>query len=159
MSDQKLLKQAQTVYKALCDMLDSNNWKYEKNEEKLKISTGANGDDLPIEILFSVDVDKQIVTLLSKLPFTVPQEERGLMAMGVTLANWSMVDGNFDFGLHNGTIFFRLTTCIRESLISKEALEYMLFVSCATVDNYNDKFLMLMKHAMSLDEFEKFAKE
>ena len=82
-----------------------------------------------------------------------------MAAIAISAANYAMVDGSFDYNIANGNILFRLTSSIRESLVSKDMFEYMLFVSCSTVDNYNDKFLMLFKHVMSLEDFIKFCKE
>ena len=159
MADLKETRQAQTAFNTLCDMLDDHEWKYHRDDEKLRIECGANGEDLPIDIRITVDADKQLVTLLSQLPFKVPEDDRVLGAVSVCAANYNMVDGNFDYNLSSGSIIFRLTSSIRESLVSKDVFEYMLFVSCATIDNYNDKFLMLIKHAMSLEDFIKFTKE
>ena len=159
MAELKDLRQAQNAFNTLCEMLDDHGWKYHRDDEKLRVECGANGDDLPIDIRIMVDPDKQLVTLLSQLPFKVPEEDRVMGAVAISAANYNMVDGNFDYNLGSGSIIFRLTSSIRDSLISKNVFEYMLFVSCATVDNYNDKFLMLIKHAMSLDDFIKYTKE
>lgn len=159
MADLKEMKQAQNAFNTLCNMLDDQEWKYQRDDENLRIECGANGEDLPIDIRINVDADKQLVTLLSQLPFKVPEEERVLGAVAVTAANYNMVDGSFDYNLASGAIIFRLTTSFRESLVGKDAFQYMLYVSCATVDNYNDKLLMVVKHAMSLEDFIKFTKE
>lgn len=159
MAELKEIKQAQNAFATLCEMLDDHGWRYHRDDEKLRVECGANGEDLPIDIRITVDPDKQLVTLLSQLPFKVPEEDRVMGAVAISAANYNMVDGNFDYNLASGSIIFRLTSSIRDSLISKNVFEYMLFVSCATVDNYNDKFLMLIKHAMSLDDFIKFTKE
>ena len=150
---------AERAYRTFCEMLDDQGWKYDRNDGNMEISSGAKGDDLPINILVKVDADKQLVTLLSKLPFKAPEEEIALTAIGVCAANFNMVDGSFDLNPQTGSIIFRLTTSIRDSLISKDAFEYMLYVSCSTIDNYNDKFLGLIKHTISLEEFLDFAKE
>ena len=85
--------------------------------------------------------------------------KRIMMALAVSAANFNMVDGNFDYNVKTGTIIFRLTSSIRESIIGHDMFEYMLFVSCGTVDNYNDKFEKVIKHTMSLEDFIKFSKE
>lgn len=159
MANEKEFRQAKIAFATLCDMLDSHEWKYDRDDEQLVIKCGANGDDLPIDIRIKVDPDRQLVSLYSHLPFSVPEEERVMAAVAVSAANLNMVDGNFDYNIASGAILFRLTSSFRESLVSKDMFEYMLFVSCSTVDNYNDKFLMLIKHAMTLEDFIKFSKE
>ncbi len=159
MADEREMKQARIAFASLCEMLDSHKWHYEKDENDLTIYTGAAGDDLPIPIKVQVDPDKQLVSLYSKLPLEVPEEDRIMAAIAVCSANYSMVDGNFDYNLGSGQILFRLTSSIRESLIGKDMFEYMVFISCGTIDNYNDKFDRLFKHEISLEEFLAFSKE
>ena len=156
MEDEKDLKRAQTVYKTLCQMLDDNQWKYKKNEEELSIHCGAQGDDLPMEITIEVDKKRQLVTLLSPMPFAVPEKRRSALAVAVSKANYGIVDGSFDYDFLSGRIVFRLTACYHESLIGKELFNYMLMCSCYTIDEYNDKFLMVAKSDMSTDEILNF---
>ena len=159
MADEKVLKAAKEAFATLCAMLDEKDWHYDRDDEKLLVECGANGDDLPIDIRIKVDADKQIVSLYSSLPFRVPEKERVLAAIALSAVNYNMVDGNFDYNIGNGAILFRLTSSFRESLVSKEMFEYMLLVSCLTVDRYNDKLLMLIKNVMSLEDFINFCKE
>lgn len=158
MADQKELKQAQTVYKALCEMLDDRDWHYEKFDEDLTIRCGAQGDDLPMEIIIEVDKERKLITLISKMPFNVPEERRAALAVAVSQANNGMVDGSFDFDYLSGRILFRMTSSYRESLIGKELLAYMLSCACYTIDEYNDKFLIVAKNNMSIDEILEYIK-
>lgn len=149
--DKKKLKQAQTVYADFCTMLDEHNWKYDK-ADNLVIETGARGDDLAMDITIRVDADRQLVVLHSPMPFTVPENMRKQMAVAVSRANHGMVDGDFDYDYESGKIYFRLTTSFRDSLISKEVFEYVIGVSCSTIDDYNDKFLAVVKKEMTIDQ-------
>ena len=159
MTEEKKIKQAQIAYDTLCAMLTDKDWEFQKDDKNLSIHCTAHGDDLPIEVDFRVNAERSIVTLLSVLPFTVPEEKRADMALAVTIANWPMVDGGFDYNFLNGRVIFRLTTSFMESLLSKEMFEYMLLVSCSTVDHYNDKFFMMAKDRMTLQEFIQSIKE
>lgn len=158
MSEDKELKQARTVFKTLCEMLDDHEWHYKKNEEELSIECGAQGDDLPIEIVIQVDKGRQLVTLLSQMPYAIPENRRTALAIAVSQANNGMVDGSFDYDYLSGRIVFRLTSSYRSSLIGKEMLAYMLMCSCYTVDEYNDKFLMVAKNEMTNEEILEFIK-
>lgn len=149
--DKNKLKQAQTVYADFCTMLDEHNWKYDK-ADNLVIETGARGDDLAMDITIRVDADRQLVVLHSPMPFTVPENMRKQMAVAVSRANHGMVDGDFDYDYESGKIYFRLTTSFRDSLISKEVFEYVIGVSCSTIDDYNDKFLAVVKKEMTIDQ-------
>ena len=67
--------------------------------------------------------------------------------------NDRLVDGSFDFDMAEGRISFRLTTSYIESILGKKLFEYMLMVSASTIDEYNDKFLMISKGMISFEQF------
>lgn len=156
MADNRELKQARAAFDSLCKALDSDGWHYSKDEDEMTINCGAQGEDLPIEIMISVDADRALVTLLSEMPFAVSESRRREMAVAVAQANNGMVDGSFDYNYSNGKILFRITTSIRESLIGERALQYIVYCACSTIDKYNDKFLMVAKNDMTCDEVAKF---
>ncbi len=137
-------------------MLDENDWHYEKNEEKLSILCSAKGDDLSIPIRMAVDAERQFVMLTSPMPFEISEDRRASVAVAVALANHGLIDGSFDFDFLTGNLLFRLTSSFVESIVDRELLEYMLYVSCNTIDEYNDKFLAVSETDMSFDEIVKF---
>ncbi len=159
MVDANQMKHAKMAYDRLCEMLDERGWNYDKNEEDMSITSGARGDDLPIDILMNVDEEKMLVTLYSKMSYIVPEDKRVELAFAISAINYALVDGCFDYNPFNGNIVFRSTTSIMGSHISKEAFEYMLLVSCDTIDIYNDKLFMVIKDAMSLDDLIRFIME
>ena len=152
MADEKL-ERAQKVYETLCSTLDSHDWHYKKDEEALSIDCGAQGDDLPMEITIKVDAERQLLLLLSHLPFVISEDKRLEVAIAVSVVNDRLVDGSFDYCIADGHMFFRMTSSFIESEIGNELFMYMLLVSCHTIDEYNDKFLMLGKGMMSVEDF------
>ena len=64
-----------------------------------------------------------------------------------------MVDGNFDYDISDGSIVFRLTAFYRGSKIGKGLFHYLIDCTCATVDDYNDKFLALNNGTLTLEAF------
>lgn len=152
MTDNEKKMMGQTVYDTICKMFDEKEYHYEKHEDDHVITCQVRGEDLPMDILFVVRDDRQIVQLLSPMPFTVP-EKRMDIALAITVINDRLVDGSFDFNLSNGRIAFRQTASYIESILGKELFEYMLMVSASTVDEYNDKFLMIAKGMISFEQF------
>lgn len=152
MAEETTVKQAQAVFSSLCAMLDENEWKYHRDDENLTVECVASGDDLPIPVRIIVDAERQLVTLLSQLPFAVPEQRRDAVAIAVNAANCQIVDGSFDYDGKNGLTVFRMTSGFRESLIGKELLAYMVFVACQTVDDYNDKLLAVATGDISLEK-------
>lgn len=156
MIEEKDLKQAKQTFKTLCRMMDEKDWHYEKDEEKLSIECGAQGDDLPIELRIKVDPELMLIVLYSQMPFSIPEDRRTALAVAVSAANYSLTDGNFDYDFTNGRIVYRWTSCYRESLIGEELFDFMLMYSCFVIDRYNDKFLMVAKNTMSNEEIVDF---
>lgn len=153
MADGKNLEQASAVFETLCQTLDGHQWHYEKDENGLGIECGAQGDDLPMKLSIKVDADRNLVLLISHIPFVIPEEKRLDLAVAVSIVNNRLVDGCFDYDVKSGHMFFRMTNSYMESVLGSDLFTYMLFCSCQTIDEYNDKFLMLSKGMMSLEQF------
>ena len=153
MADEKKLAQAKVAFDTFCRMLDNNEWSYNKNEEKLMIESGAQGDDLPMEITVRIDADRQVVLVLSHLPFVIQEDKRLELAIAVSAVNNALVDGCFDYDLANGHVFFRMTNSFLESTLGEDVFKYMLYCSCQTIDEYNDRFLMLAKGMLTIEQF------
>ena len=147
------LARAQRVFRGLCDNLDSRNWNYRKDEENLRIECGAKGDDLPIDLSIRVEEDRQLIMLLSTLPFNVPEDKRLDVAIAVTYVNNKLVDGSFDYDVTRGRLLFRMTSSFIESDIGNDLFTYLVMCSCQTIDAFNEKFAKLAMDAMSLEDF------
>ena len=146
------LRQAKTVFATLCEMMDSKGWSYDAVEEELKVLTGASGEDLPIHIRIHVEPERQLVTFLSALTFPIEDGHTIDTALAVTAINYKLVDGSFDYNPLSDSLFFRLTTSYRDSLLGHDLFEYMLYIVCRTVDDYNDKLEKIANGSMQLTE-------
>lgn len=153
MEETKLLQQARSVYETICKSLDNRDWKYERHDDDLTILSEAQGEDLPVSMIIRVDPNAQVVSLYSPMPFNIAEEKRIDAAIAVCVANYGLINGSFDYDLNDGEIRFRLVTSFRESMLSEELFMYMVLVAAATVDDYNDKFLMVSKGIMSIQSF------
>ena len=91
--------------------------------------------------------------MLSKLPFVIQEDKRIDVALAVSMVNNQLVDGSFDYDITSGKLLYRMTNSFIESKLSKEVFDYMLFVAFHTIDEYNDKFLMLAKGYISVEQF------
>lgn len=141
------------TFATLCQALDNNDWKYKKDEEELVIECGAQGDDLPMDINIHVDAERNVVLLFSRLPFVIQEDKRLDVAIAVSAVNNVLADGCFDYDVTNGRMYFRMTNSFIESKLSQEVFAYMLYCSCQTIDEYNDKFLMLAKGMLDMEKF------
>ena len=153
MDDAMKKKLAAATFQNLCKAMDKDEWHYKKDEEKLSIECGAQGDDLPIELKIHVDADRQLVILLSFLPLTFPEDKRIDGAVAASIINNRLVNGSFDYDITDGRVIFRMTATFLESVLSEEVFKYLLYSSCQIIDEYNDKLLMLAKGMMDMEKF------
>ena len=153
MANEKELRAANNAYETVCAGLDKMNWKYERHDNDRVVSFGVNGEDIPMQMIIVVDAERQLIRLLSKLPFAMEQERRVEGSIITNCVNYRLADGSFDFDLGDGSIVFRLAASYRASLIDPELIRYMCLVACSTIDKYNDRFMMVNKGLMSVSEF------
>lgn len=156
MTEATQLKLAQAEYKLLCDLLDSYNWHYDKDDEKLTLYVNVKGEDLPMPIRIIIDAERQLAILHSGMTFEVPEDMRKNMAVAVSCANHDLVDGVFDYDVESGNIVFRITASFMESLIGSEVFDYMVGAACSLVDEYNDKFAAVAIQKMTIEEIVNF---
>ncbi len=153
MSDEKIMKHAQSVYETICKTLESRDWNFTRHDENLTITCGARGEDLPMDIIIIVNPNAQVVSVYSPMPFKIAEEKRVEAALAVCVANFGLVNGTFDYDFSEGEIRFRIVSSFRESILSEELFNYMVIIAASTVDDYNDKFLMVSKGMMSIQQF------
>lgn len=153
MVEERVMKHAKSVYETICQTLDNREWKYKRHDEDLVITCGARGEDLPMDIIIMVNPRAQVVSVVSPLPFKIAEDKRVEGAMAVCIANYGLVNGCFDYDLSDGEIRFRVVSSFRESILSEELFNYMIMIAAGTVDDYNDKFLMISKGMFTIEQF------
>lgn len=153
MAEQQKNKNAIAVFQTLCETLDDRNWKYDQHPEDSVVHFIVGGDDIPMEFVVYIDSERELVRMMSQLPFAFSEEKRIDGAIATCQATYKLADGSFDYDFKTGKILFRMTSSFRGSLISKELFAYMIDCSCYTVDEYNDKFLMIDKGMLSIEDF------
>ena len=153
MADAMQLHKARNTFDFICSSMDQDGWKYSKNAEKLRIETGAKGEDLPVDLQIHVDADRQLVMIISPLSVVAPEDKRLDLSIAVSMINNQLVHGCFDYDIMEGKIFYRQTTSICGVTMGGNAFMRMLYVACKTVDEYNDKLFMMAKGLLPLEKF------
>lgn len=147
------MAKAQEVFDLLCRTLDNRGLRYDKIEEDLMIKSVVNGEDIPIHFYMRVNPRNELVSFISWLPFKVQEDKRLDMALAICATNYGFADGCFDYNIEDGTIIFRLTSSYKDSMLSEALIDYMFMLSALTVDSYNDKYLMISKGLMTVQQF------
>ena len=152
MATEKDITAAKIIYNGVKSTLDNMGWTYDENETELRIVTGAGGKDISINLGIYVDAEKHIVTILSKLPIDVPEDLRIDLSFAVSLINNRLVDGSFDYNAFEGGLYYRTTVAYHDCSLSNEVFDYMIYITCRTVDNYNGMLNKLSKSEISMSE-------
>lgn len=145
------------AYTAIRNALDARKWNYETDDEQKLVHFSVNGDDLPMQLIVFADEDRQLVRLLSPLPFHMTEDKRMEGTIATCHATYGLTDGSFDYDLSNGRISFRMTAPFHGEKISEEVICYLIDFACTVVDKYNDKFFALNKGYIKIEDFLKDA--
>ena len=148
--------EATTLYNTLCQTLDNMRWHYTKEEDNMVVRTTAVGQDLEMKLFMKIDVDRQVMYLKSPMPFDIPVDKRKDMLVAVAAANYSMLNGSFEFDMADGYLAFKIVVPFMESIISERVCHYMINLACQMTDKFNDKFKALVDGTMTLHEFNSF---
>lgn len=150
---------AKENFDKLRQTLDERKWHYDTDEEDYSVSFKVNGDDLLLDFQIRVDKKRDLVVLYSRLPFKVSKERAVQMAQAVNHANTMLAEGSFDYNYKSGFLCYRLTNSFRGSVLSASVYDRMISMAGHTVDDYNEKFLLLSLGAISLEACKKMIEE
>lgn len=153
MSDQIKLMKAKSVFNTMVNSLREKEWNFDTKDEELVLISGIKGDDLPIEFIVEVKVEQEVVQFLSRLPFEISEDKRVDAAIAMCVANNGMICGCFDYDIGSGQIIFKLANSYKDSSLGADFFEHMILIAASTIDRYNDKFFMLSKGVITLEQF------
>lgn len=145
--------EAKAAFGTLCKALDGIGWRYKSDEAEMEVNLSVKGDDLSMPLRIYIDPKRQRIVLYSQMDFRMPEERRTDGAVVVCMANYELADGCFDYNFENGAILFRTTNSYRESIIGEGLVSRMIHMATHVVDQYNDRFLMVSKGMMSVEQF------
>ncbi len=147
------MRKAKEVFEAICRAHKARGWSFDRYDDRFMTYCKVQGADIPIEFIFKVNPDAQVILLTSPLPFSAAADKRGEMALTVCLANYGLINGSFDYNFADGYIQFRMVNDYCGCDVSEDLINHMLSVAAGTVENYNDKLYRFSKGMLSLQEF------
>ena len=151
MMDKK--EQAKKVYETLCIAIDNRKWQCTRHDDTMVVTFGVASEDIGMNFILAVDAERQLIRLLSPMPFDIVEEKRIDLAIATCVATNRIIDGSFDYDLSDGKIVFRLTAPFMGCEIGEKLLQYMISLSCAIVDNFNDKFADINDGKLTIADF------
>lgn len=150
---------AQRAFDRLCQVLDNMKWKYNRDVANRIITTTAVGNDLTINLRMVVSEERRLMYIKSVMPFEVSEGKRDLVGKALHIANYSILNGCFEYDQFAGRLGFRIVIPFFDCELSEEVYRYAVMLTCQMVDKFNDKILNLINGKMSLQEFREFAEK
>ncbi len=150
--------EARKVFETVCAMLDEDDIQYEKSEDELSVKFILRGNSIPCPYHISVDDRRELVGVHSEIPMKakgdhMTTEIRNDLATAVSMVNYRMVNGSFGCDFDDGMVFFHMAMSYRDSEISKKAIEYMVYCSAGSIDEYLLPLTLLGKGKITLEKF------
>ncbi|MBP5463463.1 MAG: hypothetical protein J6Y20_15255 [Lachnospiraceae bacterium] len=122
-----------TLKKVVSDLVQHFNC----DDEAMKIEFQVDSAPFEISFKFSVHPVSQLLTLYSKLNFTVAEEYREAYCRAICELNYDrMYAATFDFSPEKGVTVFRVPVLYRKSILSPELLEGVARYTFDTVNKY-----------------------
>lgn len=144
---------AERNYQRLCKTLENMKWKFQRNDERREIVTSAIGEDLTIGLRFYVNAERQLMYVKSPMLYKIDENARDVVGQAVNFANFSMLNGCFEYDENDGYLAFRMVIPFEKCELSEEICKYLVLLTCQMVDKYNDKFFSLSKGKTTLEQF------
>ncbi len=152
---------ARKVFDRMVASLNDRKWHFEQDTSDglLCIRTTAVGEDLPVKLFIYVDEDRELLSVRSTLPFAMSKDKLVEGAVAICIINDVLANGCFKYDVHSGEMVFKVSAKWSGGLIDDSVFSYLIDVTCGTVDEYNDKLLMVSKGSMDMNAFYKFVNE
>lgn len=148
-----MIKNAKRVYDTLIESFESQDLKFEKDDDNFTVQLSMKGDDLPMDIMFRINPYLGSIICTSLMPFEVPEGKVTEVLYAVNALNARFGVGNFEYDPGTNKIAFRVTTTYADCIVGK-GLFIQLLVMCTTIiDEYNDKFFMFVKDKIGFEAF------
>ncbi len=141
------------VYELFKKHLTEHDFHFESHDDDMVITLTVHGQDLPQPTIIDVDDDRKVIRILSPIPSHIPEDKRVDAAVAVSVANYGIVNGSFDFDMRDGEIRYRVAQSYMGVEVTEELIRYLLAVVFKTTDSYNDRFFMLGKGMITLEKF------
>ena len=127
------------IIDAVRDWLDNDDWHYDFDAERTMIKTGINlkSKIKSSRILIDIKENSYIVYLIS--PINGDKENPAEIIKYLTMANYGLINGNFEFDVRDGEIRYKtFVNCEGLESLSEEVIRDSVYVGCAMMDRYGD---------------------
>lgn len=114
---------ADREFNKLLKVMTAAKMQYDTEKGKNAAVFGIDIDNMPTVFRVSADEERNVMTLCATLPFTILPRFTAAAAETVAELNYSLADGHYNFDTDDGKLYFYITLCYADCLITEEAYE------------------------------------
>jgi len=127
------------IVDALRDWFDVDDWHYEYDAEKTTIKTGINLKCKIKSARITVRIKENSYLVYVYAPISGDKDEPVEMLKYLTMANYGLRNGNFEFDLRDGEIRYKVfVNCAELDSLSNAVIQDSVYVGCAMMDRYGN---------------------
>lgn len=152
MATENMMNQAKEIYGKLIQTLENIGWHYREAGD-LSVNYTVTGDDLPMEFIVTIDADLLAIRFASILPVKFSEEKRLDGIIAACAASNGLKEGVFSCRESDGTMLFISASPFIDCEVGEGWFRTMMDFAHGTVDQFNDKFLMLSKGLIDINKF------
>lgn len=141
---------AKNVYDMIISTLESQDFKFQKSDEDMRVAFQIETDNLPVIISVVTDFERQLIRIVAGYSIVFPEDKRVDGAIAACVTNRNLVAGGFDYDYESGEIVFRISSSFAGSVISPDAFMYLVRRAYRTCLAYDQKLDNLAKGQLTL---------
>lgn len=146
-------ERADAVYNGIISALNQRDWNFKSDDEQRLITFGVRGNDLPVKLRIYVDMENEMIRIVSPMTFKMKEDKRVIGTMAVTVINYALSVGAFSINMADGEVVYVLASSYMDSTLTEDVYESMIDLTVNTVDNYNDRLFAMNMGLLEFDEF------
>ena len=127
------------IVDAVRDWLDGDDWHYEYNAEKQLIKMGINLKSKIKSGRIFIDFKNDCYAVYLCAPINGDKDCVGELVKYLTMANYGLLNGNFEFDVRDGEIRYKtFVNCDGIETLSPAVIQDSIYVPCIMMDRYGD---------------------
>ena len=133
---QEKTKSGDHLLEACVSFFETDAWPFERVKELPMVRSRYNGRNGQYACWFQVRPGEKQLMFYSRSPIIAPEDRRQAMALFFTLANYSMVIGNFELDLSDGEMRYKVSIDAEEIELTHTFLKNFSYTAVLTMDRY-----------------------
>ena len=118
------------------ESLTSQDWHFERNNERNLIKTGVKGKNASFTMYFDAREDQEQLFLYIMCPNHVPEDMRVAAAEFLTRVNYGLKIGNFEMDMDGGEVRYKVSVDVEGTTLTPIMVRNMLGCAIPMTDRY-----------------------